>query len=524
MPTRLMTDERLARSVGQGNDRAFNTLYSRYHQQLYRYCHSIVRHEADAQDALQSTFTAALTALRRSQRDAPLRPWLYRIAHNESISLLRRRRVTDELPETLPGGARSAEATAEERARFALLVSDLQALPERQRGALVMRELSGLSHEELAQALEISVGAAKQSVFEARQALAEFAEGRAMACEEIQKLVSDGDKRVLRGRRVRAHLRDCQPCHAFADAIPERRGALLALSPALPAAAAAGLLQRITGVAHHGGGGGLLAGAGGKSIGVALSAKTVATGIAIVATAAVGAVGTVEVVSHSGHSHGQTRLLNDGHQGSAAGGSTAAGGQASGAHGARASGIGSLVAGTHRQARAHAIQGLGGTHGSGSSVSSAGSKSNGGGSSNAHGANPNANGGNPNSAGGNPKSNGAGSTNSHGTNPNAKGGNSHAGGGSGGSSGAKTGAHGTNPNAGGGTSTTSHGSNPNSGAGNPNSGGGTSTTSHGSNPNSAGGNPNSTGGNPNSAGGNPNSGSGTSTTSHGSNPNGGSGK
>ncbi len=95
MPTRLLSDERLARSVGQGNDRAFNALYSRYHQQLYRYCHSIVRHEADAQDALQSTFTAALTALRRSQRDAPLRPWLYRIAHNESISLLRRRRVTD---------------------------------------------------------------------------------------------------------------------------------------------------------------------------------------------------------------------------------------------------------------------------------------------------------------------------------------------------------------------------------------------------------------------------------------------
>src|SRR5690348_6159229 len=79
LPASLLGDERLAELVGQGNERAFSTLYSRYHQQLYRYCHSIVRHEADAQDVLQSTFTAALGALRRGQRNAPLRPWLYRI-------------------------------------------------------------------------------------------------------------------------------------------------------------------------------------------------------------------------------------------------------------------------------------------------------------------------------------------------------------------------------------------------------------------------------------------------------------
>src|SRR6202035_4196584 len=107
--------------------------------------------------------------------------------------------------------------------------------------------------------------AAKQTVFEARKALAEFEEGRAMACDEILKVISDGDKRALRGRRVRAHLRQCSRCSAFATAIPQRRADLLALSPTLPAAAAAGLLTKITGPssAHHGGGG-LLAGAAGK--------------------------------------------------------------------------------------------------------------------------------------------------------------------------------------------------------------------------------------------------------------------
>src|SRR5579859_5704751 len=75
-------DERLARLVAGGNDRAFCALYERYHQRLYRHCRSIVRDDADAQDALQSAFAAALVALRRGQRRAPVRPWLFRIAHN----------------------------------------------------------------------------------------------------------------------------------------------------------------------------------------------------------------------------------------------------------------------------------------------------------------------------------------------------------------------------------------------------------------------------------------------------------
>lgn len=455
VPASLLGDERLAQLVGQGNERAFNALYSRYHQQLYRYCHSIVRHEADAQDVLQSTFTAALGALRRGQRNAPLRPWLYRIAHNESISLLRRRPVTDELPETLPDNARSAEATAEERSRLAALLSDLQALPERQRGALVMRELSGLSHEELAQALAISVGAAKQTVFEARQALQEFAEGRAMPCEEIQRIVSDRDRRALRGRRVRAHLRDCTRCSAFAEAIPERRSALLALSPVLPAAAASGLLQQITGAAHHGaGGGGLLAGAGGKSLGLALTGKSLTTGIAIVATATVGAVGTVEVVSHSGHSSAGARLLRNAHHGSAASGSAATGRQSSISHAPAGSGIGSRGAGAHRGAQAHTRHAGSGNQGASHAITNPKA---GGTSSNAHGANPNARGGNPNSHNGN----GGGSTTGTKLNTNAHGGNSNARGGN-------ANAHGGNTNVGGGSnsSSTSHGLNPNAKGGN----------------------------------------------------------
>src|SRR5947209_13764414 len=112
LPAGLLGDERLGRLVAAGHERAFAVIYERYHQTLYRYCRSLLRDEADAQDALQSTFAAAFAALRRGQRDAPIRPWLFRIVHNESITVLRRRRSHSELTEQLAGAAASAEEQA----------------------------------------------------------------------------------------------------------------------------------------------------------------------------------------------------------------------------------------------------------------------------------------------------------------------------------------------------------------------------------------------------------------------------
>src|SRR6476661_560758 len=91
-PVRLLSDERLARLASRRSERAFATLYERHHQALYRYCLSIVRNPQDAQDALQSALVRALAALRASERDLAVRPWLFRIAHNEAVSILRKRR------------------------------------------------------------------------------------------------------------------------------------------------------------------------------------------------------------------------------------------------------------------------------------------------------------------------------------------------------------------------------------------------------------------------------------------------
>ncbi|MEA2144699.1 MAG: hypothetical protein QOG59_286, partial [Solirubrobacteraceae bacterium] len=301
-------DERLAQRASEGDARAFTALYERYHQRLYRYCLSILRDDADAQDALQSTFERALGALQRRQRNAPLRPWLFRIAHNEAITVIRRRSPDQGLEPLGATHAHSAEHEAGERDRLATVVADLARLPQRPRSALVMRELEGLSHEDIAIVLQTSVGAAKQAIFEARRGLAEAAEGREMSCEDIRQLISDGDRRVLRGRRVGAHLRSCSPCADFAGAIAQRRADLRALAPALTPVAAASILARVSGgVGAHTTSGGLgAATAGTASLGkgalaAAVSSK-VAVGAAVLATATAGAAG-VAVLEPLAHPH-----------------------------------------------------------------------------------------------------------------------------------------------------------------------------------------------------------------------------
>jgi RNA polymerase sigma factor (sigma-70 family) len=284
-PLRWRGDERLALLAAAGDERAFGVLYERHHQALYRYCRSIVRDEHDAQDALQAAMTAALAGIGTWRPAMPIRAWLFRIAHNEAVSLLRRRRPVTPLDEAPEPSSASAESQVGERERLATLVADLQDLPERQRAALVMRELSGLGHDEIAGALSTSTGAAKQAIFEARLALAEFGEGREMDCDAVRRTLSDGDRRMLRGRRIRAHLRDCAVCASFQAAIPERHAGLTALAPPLPAAAAAGLLARILAGAAP------TAGLGAPAASVPVVAKVV-----IGAVVLAGAAGTTERV------------------------------------------------------------------------------------------------------------------------------------------------------------------------------------------------------------------------------------
>jgi RNA polymerase sigma factor (sigma-70 family) len=284
--SRLLSDERLTTRAVGGDERAFAAIFRRYHQSLYRFCLAIVGNPDDASDALQNTMIKVLRALPGEERKIELKPWLYRIAHNESIDLLRRRRETSTLDveQIAPGYGLAEDAATRERLRR--LLADLKELPERQREVLVMRELAGLGFAEIGSALDTSGAVARQTLYEARQSLRQMEEGREMSCATVTKALSDGDGRITRRRDVRAHLRSCAGCQAFREELKARQRDLAALSP-LPAVAAAGMLQGLLGGGSQGAaaGGGLattLGGGAAKTIGASAAAKGVAT-VAVVA-------------------------------------------------------------------------------------------------------------------------------------------------------------------------------------------------------------------------------------------------
>jgi RNA polymerase sigma factor (sigma-70 family) len=284
-----MRDARLVERAGRGDKRAFAAIFKRHSQGLYRYCLTILGSPDDAQDALQSTMEKALRALPGDEREIDLKPWLYRIAHNESIELIRRRRGGESLDAEATADGPGLAATAESRERLRRLIADLGDLPERQRGALVMREMGGLDFNEIGEALETSPAVARQTLYEARVALRRAEEGREMPCEEVTRALSGGDGRIARRRDIRAHLRTCANCRRFKEEIAQRSSDFAALSP-LPGIAAAGILQGLLGGSGGSGSGGLAVAAGGgaaKSLGASAAIKA---GAAVVAVAAVGTV------------------------------------------------------------------------------------------------------------------------------------------------------------------------------------------------------------------------------------------
>jgi RNA polymerase sigma factor (sigma-70 family) len=290
--TPLLSDARLARQATTGDQRAFATIYRRYHQDLYRFCLSILGRPEDAQDALQNTMVKALRSLPGEEREIQLKPWLYRVAHNESIDLLRKRRDGPELDGSQASGAAEVAETVVLRERLGRLLADLGELPERQRSALVMRELAGLGYEQIGETFETSASVARQTVYEARLNLRRLETGREMSCDQVTRQLSDADGRITRRHDIQAHLRACAECRAFRDSIDARRHDLAALSP-LPAALAASILHGLAGgqAATAVGGGAAAAGVG------AGAGKVAATSVALKAVATVAVVATVGVTA-----------------------------------------------------------------------------------------------------------------------------------------------------------------------------------------------------------------------------------
>lgn len=281
---RLRSDEQLVALFRAGSDDAFRAIHDRYRTRLLAYARQMLHGAvSDPEDALQDVFMRAYRALRASDRPVTLRAWLYRIAHNRCIDELRRpcpvpsELAADAEPAfSAPRAAAEPPAVAERNAALTRLVADVQTLPSQQRSALLMRELQGMSYEELGSALGVSVPAVKSLLLRARTGLIDLASARDTPCGDIRdELIGAADRSVRISGRARRHCAECSSCDAYRGELKRVRRGFAALTPAGPL----GQLGVLLGIG--GGGGAAAAGGGGAVAGGGALAGATATKIAV---------------------------------------------------------------------------------------------------------------------------------------------------------------------------------------------------------------------------------------------------
>jgi RNA polymerase sigma factor (sigma-70 family) len=169
------SDDRLTALAVAGHDRAFEAIVDRYRKPLQRYLRRLLS-EALTEDVLQATFVRAWQALGGGTEVRDLRPWLYRIAHNQAVNALRAASVAlPDGPELIDAGGAvptlSTEGEVERREELRQTLDDIGALPDRQRAALVAVAVADRPHADVAAELGLSDGALRQLLVRARTAL-----------------------------------------------------------------------------------------------------------------------------------------------------------------------------------------------------------------------------------------------------------------------------------------------------------------------------------------------------------------
>ena len=217
---RRRSDNWLAWNVGRVRPDPFAVLFERYWQPISAFCITIVGTRDEAEDAAAETMSRAFATLSRREERPEFRAWIHAIARNAALDRLRQRNRGPQLAmdgddlDVAHGDA--PDVILGRRERLEGLIGDLQALAERQRAAIVMRELSGMTYEEIAETLDTSPVRAKGLVADARASLAERREGRRVGCGEYRHAVAAGRGRVPRGQRLAAHRDNCSECRAYA--------------------------------------------------------------------------------------------------------------------------------------------------------------------------------------------------------------------------------------------------------------------------------------------------------------------
>ena len=184
-PALPVPDDELVRRVQAGNTEAFEELVRRYERKVYNITYRLMGNEQDASEALQDAFLRAYRFIGKFQFKSSFFTWLCRIATNVSLSKLRRRdklhtisldqpvNEAGDLPFEIPDVKYGPEKLMKQRELRAALQKSVDELPEDYRSVVVLRDLEGLSNEEVSKVLNLSVAAVKSRLHRGRLVLRE---------------------------------------------------------------------------------------------------------------------------------------------------------------------------------------------------------------------------------------------------------------------------------------------------------------------------------------------------------------
>ena len=176
-------DQELVRRVQQGDKKAFDVLVMKYQQRIVKLISRYVRDQDEVLDVTQEAFIKAYRALANFRGDSAFYTWLYRIAINTAKNYLvaqgRRPPATDvDADEAVyvEGGSRLSDRDTPERLVQRdeierVIYQTIDGLPEELRTAITLREMEGLSYEEIAETMDCPIGTVRSRIFRAREAI-----------------------------------------------------------------------------------------------------------------------------------------------------------------------------------------------------------------------------------------------------------------------------------------------------------------------------------------------------------------
>jgi RNA polymerase sigma factor (sigma-70 family) len=255
------SEDALIARLRAGDHAAFEALYDAYHRRLLAFCWHMLGSREEAEDAVQHTFFSAYRSLQSGHEVFDVKPWLYTIARNRCLSVLRTRRDEIALDHDFLA-TEGLAAEVEHRADLRLLVRDVQRLPPDQRAALVLFEVGDHSHREIAAVLGVRREKVKALVFQAREALMGWRAARETPCAHIREQLATLRGGVLGRRTIRRHVEQCAACADFEAAVRDQRAAL---AIALPVAPALALRAAVLGATAGSSGVGAAVGVGGAT-------------------------------------------------------------------------------------------------------------------------------------------------------------------------------------------------------------------------------------------------------------------